>query len=60
MLCYVILSYAPEDYAGFVRKSREYLLSYRFRALDTDTRIYDFPTSNYFGFSCTRDRGIKE
>ena len=28
-------SHAPEDDAGFARKSREYLLSYRFRALDT-------------------------
>ena len=54
-------SHAPEDDAGFARKSREEdLLSYRFRALDTDTRIYEFPTSNYFGFSCTRDGGIKE
>ena len=53
-------SHAPEDDAGFARKSREYLLSYRFRALDTDTRINEFPTSNYFGFSCTRDGGIKE
>ena len=39
-------SHAPEDDAGFARKSREEdLLSYRFRALDTDTRIYEFPTS---------------
>ena len=58
-------SHAPEDDAGFARKSRIPSLpgsgkSHRFRALETDTRIYEFLTSNYFGFNYTRDGGIKE